>query len=224
MGDMISYKRPDGSEAGGYLANPAAGESAPGVVVIQEWWGLTDQIKGVCDKYADAGYRALAVDLYDGKVTKDLDEAAKLMNATNFVEAAEQYVGGAVSYLKETGSPKVAVTGFCMGGAVTVISAVKVPNADAAACFYGIPPTEVADPKDIKIPFIGHFADHDEFFSSDKTDALEAGLKEGGAKATVHRYDAQHAFCNEQRPEVYNEAAAKQAWERTMDFLKQNIG
>ena len=224
MGEMISYKRPDGKEARGYLANPSAGESAPGIVVIQEWWGLTDQVKGVCDRYAAEGYRALAVDLYDGTVTKDPDEAGKLMNSTNFIEAAEQYVGGAVDHLKATGSSKVAVTGFCMGGAVTVISAVKVPQADAAACFYGIPPASVADPKDIKIPFIGHFADHDEFFSADMTSALEEGLKAGGAKATVYRYDAQHAFANEQRPEVYNEAAAKQAWERTISFLKDNIG
>ena len=200
MGEMIEYKRPDGKSASGYLATPAAGAKAPGVVVVQEWWGLNDQIKGVCEKYAAVGYRALAVDLYDGYLAKTPEEAGAQMGKTNFIAAAEQYVGGAVNFLKDAGSPKVAVTGYCMGGAVTIISAVKVKNLDAAACFYGIPPKEVADPKDLKIPFIGHFASRDEFFKPAMTDALEEGLKAGGADASVLRYEADHAFCNEARP------------------------
>src|SRR3981189_2757378 len=118
MGKMISYQRPDGQSVAGYLTEPANGNAAPGVVVIQEWWGLNDQIKGVADKLAAAGYRALVPDLYRGKVALEAHEAEHLMKGLNFGDAAGQDVRGAVQYLKSSGSPKVAVTGFCMGGAL----------------------------------------------------------------------------------------------------------
>src|SRR3989304_3887950 len=115
MGKTISYKRPDGKSVNGYLAEPAQGASAPGVVVIQEWWGLNDQIKGVADKLAKAGYRALVPDLYRGKSTVDAKEAEHLMQGLNFGDAAGQDVRGAGQYLKGK-RRKVGVTGFCMGG------------------------------------------------------------------------------------------------------------
>lgn len=223
MGEMIKYKRPDGKEAGGYYASPADKKNAPGVVVIQEWWGINPQLKRICDRWAQAGYRALAPDIYNGKLTTDMNEAAKLMNGTNFIEAAEQYVRGAVQHLKKEGG-KVAVTGYCMGGAITIISAVKIPEADAAVCFYGIPPDTVAHPKDIKIPFQGHFANTDDWCNPKAVNDLEAKLKTSRSKFEIYRYDAQHAFCNEDRKEVYNEAAAKQAWERAQKFVKANVG
>src|ERR1041385_7127764 len=113
MGKMIEYKRPDGKSVNGYLAEPAAGSKAPGMVVIQEWWGMNDQIKGVADKLAKAGYRALVPDLYRGKSTVDAKEAEHLMTGLNFGDAAGQDIRGAVQYLKQA-SPKVGVTGFCM--------------------------------------------------------------------------------------------------------------
>ena len=125
MGKMISYKRPDGQSVSGYLAEPANGAAAPGMVVIQEWWGLNDQIKGVADKLAAAGYRALVPDLYRGKVALEANEAEHLMTGLNFGDAAGQDVRGAVQHLKATGSAKVGVTGFCMGGALTLLSAVQ---------------------------------------------------------------------------------------------------
>src|SRR5690606_34377782 len=103
MGKTVSFKRPDGKDVSGYLAEPAGGKG-PGVVVIQEWWGLTDQIKGVADKLAGAGYRALVPDLYRGKATLDAKEAEHLMNGLDFGDAASQDVRGAVQYLKSTGS------------------------------------------------------------------------------------------------------------------------
>src|SRR3970040_161355 len=129
MGKMISFKRPDGQSVNGYLAEPAQAANAPGVVVIQEWWGLNDQIKGVADRLAKAGYPALVPDLYRGKAPVDAKEAEPLMQGLNFGDAAGQDVRGAVQYLKGK-SRKVGVTGFCMGGALTVLSAVNVPEAE----------------------------------------------------------------------------------------------
>src|ERR1700686_3072044 len=129
MGNMISYRRPDGATVNGYLTDGAA--AAPGIVVIQEWWGLNDQIKGVADKFAAAGYRALVPDLYRGKVALEAKEAEHLMKGLNFAVAAGQDVRGAVQQLKASGSSKVGVTGFCMGGALTLLAAVNVPEVDA---------------------------------------------------------------------------------------------
>jgi hypothetical protein len=148
MGQTISFKRPDGQSVQGYLAEPAAG-GGPGVVVIQEWWGLNAQIKGVADRMAGAGYRALVPDLYRGKVTVEAKEAEHLMTNLNFGDAAGQDVRGGVQHLKGQ-SRKVGVTGFCLGGALTLLAAVNVPEADAAVVWYGFPPLEFVDATKIK--------------------------------------------------------------------------
>src|SRR6266850_8051560 len=122
----VTFKRPDGTECSGFYVEPAAGTHAPGVVIIQEWWGLNDQIKGVAERFAARGYRALVPDLYRGQIGLDAKEAEHLMNNLNFADAAGQDVRGAVQYLKAS-SEKVGVTGFCMGGALTILSAVFVP-------------------------------------------------------------------------------------------------
>src|SRR5574338_1629656 len=163
MGQMVSFKRPDGKSVSGYLAEPA-GAGAPGMVVIQEWWGLTAQIKGVADRLARAGYRALVPDLYRGKVAVEAKEAEHLMQGLNFGDAAGQDIRGAVQYLKSSGSGKAGVTGFCMGGALTVLSACNVPEADAEVIWYGYPPLEYVDATKIKAPLLGHWATEDEFF------------------------------------------------------------
>ena len=136
MGKMISFKRPDGQSVNGYLAEPGQAATAPGMVVIQEWWGLNNQIKGVADRLANAGYRALVPDLYRGKVALAANEAEHLMTSLNFGDAASQDVRGAVQHLKSSGSSKVGVTGFCMGGALTLLSAVNVPETNAAVAWY----------------------------------------------------------------------------------------
>src|ERR1700712_1763019 len=122
MGTLVSFKRPDGQDLKGYLAEPANPQGAPGIVVIQEWWGLNDQIRGVADRLATAGYRALVPDLYRGKKTGEEEEANHLMSALDFGDAASQDVRGAVQYLKQ-GSPQVGCVGFCMGGALTLLAA-----------------------------------------------------------------------------------------------------
>ena len=222
MGEMIRFTRPDGKDCPAYLAAPN-GSDAPGVIVVQEWWGLNPQIKATADRLAAAGYRALVPDLYRGKLATSRDEAGHMMSSLNFVDAAEQDVRGAAQYLKAT-SGKVAVTGFCMGGALTIIAAVRVPEVDAGACFYGIPPAAVADPKDIAIPMIFHFANTDDWCTPKAVDGLEASLRGSKSPHTVHRYDAEHAFMNEARPEVYDAAAAKLAWERTLEFFRKALG
>lgn len=223
MGTKISFKRPDGKEASGYLAKPGRAR-APGIIVIQEWWGLEDQIKGMCDRFALAGYEALAPDLYAGTVIPyhDADAAGREMNSLNFLDATDQTVRGAAIYLKQSGA-KVAITGFCMGGALAVLGAIRVPELAAAVCFYGLPPTEVGQPADIRIPLQAHFANQDDWCTPKTVDEFEAALKAAGKSAEIYRYDAQHAFMNEQRLEVHDRKAAELAWERTLAFLGKQL-
>ena len=227
MGKTVEFKRPDGKSVSGYLAEPKAGKG-PGLVVIQEWWGMNDQIRGVADKLAAAGYRALVPDLYRGKATVDAKEAEHLMKGLNFGDAAGQDVRGAVQFLKKD-SAKVGVTGFCMGGALTILSVVNVPEADAAVVWYGFPPLEYVDASKIKAPMLGHFATRDQAFPIGKVDELEKKLKAANVKFEFHRYDAKHAFANETANEKkldmleYNPKLAEQAWQRTMDFLAKTL-
>jgi carboxymethylenebutenolidase len=226
---VIQFQRPDGQSVNGYLSEPKNCVSAPGVVVIQEWWGLNDQIKGVADTLAAAGYRALVPDLYRGKSTLEAHEAEHLMNDLNFADAARQDIRGAVQYLKATGSQKVAVTGFCMGGALTVLSASNVPELDATVVWYGYPPLEYVDASKVLAPMMGHWALHDDVFPINGVELLESKLKEAGGKLDFYRYDAKHAFANEEADAKnlsflkYDEAAALLAWERTMHFLKNQL-
>jgi carboxymethylenebutenolidase len=224
MGKMIEFKRPDGRTCPGYLATPQndADPTKPGFVVIQEWWGLNDQIKKTADRLAEAGYRALVPDLYRGKIAKAADEANHMMAGLNFIDAAEQDIRGALQHLKQT-SKKAVVGGFCMGGALTLLSAGRVPEMDAGACFYGLAPAEALDPKTIKVPLICHFANHDDWCTPAKVNDLEAALKQSKSKFELYRYDAHHAFMNEARPEVYDAQSATTAWDRTTKFLEKAL-
>jgi len=225
----ITYQRPDGSSVEAYLAEPENLSNAPGIVVIQEWWGLNDQIKGVADHLAKAGYRALVPDLYRGKMALEANEAEHLMNDLNFGDAAGQDIRGAVQYLKSSGSAKVAVTGFCMGGALTVLSACNVPELDATVVWYGYPPLEYVDASKVKAPMLAHWALHDDAFAIEGVGHLEEKLKAAGADLQFYRYDAKHAFANEEADSrnlpflKYQADAAKLAWERTMEFLSKRL-
>jgi carboxymethylenebutenolidase len=220
MGEMVKYTTPNGGTVSGYLARATG--SRKQVVVLQEWWGLNPQIRGVCDRFAATGFNALAPDLYKGRVTADPDEANHLMSGLDWVGATTQDVRGAVQYLKANGG-KAAVMGFCMGGALTIIAAVKIPELDAAVCFYGIPPAEAADPQQIRVPLQGHFANQDDWCTPAAVNALEATLKSAGVRHELFRYDAQHGFFNEQRPDVHNANDSKLAWERMLGFLNTHL-
>ena len=218
---MIEFQRPDGTQCAGYFA--AAGKDKPSVVVIQEWWGLNPQIRSVAERFAAAGYNALAPDLYKGRVAQDADEANHMMNGLDFPGATFQDIRGAVAHLQAVGNGKVAVMGFCMGGALTVASAVHLPEINAAVCFYGIPPKEFADPANIRVPFQGHFATRDTWCTPEAVAGLEAAMKAEGQSPENYHYEADHAFFNRLRPEVYNDEAAELAWSRTLDFLARTL-
>ena len=219
MGGMIEFARPDGGRTQGYLAN--AGQGRPGIVVIQEWWGLNDQICGVADRFARAGYNAFAPDLYKGRLTASPDEANHLMSGLNFPDATHQDLRGAALHLK-TSSGKLAVMGFCMGGALTIAALVHIPELAAGVCFYGIPPKEFADPARIGVPFQGHFANRDDWCTPAAVDELETILSRAGTSYEIYRYDAAHAFFNE-RSAAYDVSSANRAWERMADFLKKRL-
>lgn len=230
MGTMVNFQRPDGKTVQGYLAEPANTSGAPAVVVIQEWWGLNAQIRGVADRLAAAGYQALVPDLYRGQSTVEAEEAHHLMTGLDFGDAASQDVRGAVQYLKSRAS-KVAVTGFCMGGALTLLAMTQAPEADAGVVWYGCPPLEYIDASKIKVPLLGHWATQDEFFKIETVDALEAKLRAADVGFEFHRYLAHHAFANETAvgpgriPATQFDAVwAQQAWDRTLRFLGRTLG
>ena len=218
MGTKISFSRPDGKKATGYLAKTGAA-NAPGVVVIQEWWGLQDQIRGICDRLALSGYEALAPDLYEGTVVPyhDSEAAAREMSSLNFLEATDQVVRGAAQYLGKTGV-KVGLTGFCMGGAVAILGAARIPEVAAAVAFYGLPPEGAVNPTDVEIPLQGHYANTDDYITPQKVDAFEAA----NASFEFYRYDADHGFMNEQR-DVHQRVAAELGWERMLKFWKKHL-
>jgi carboxymethylenebutenolidase len=225
---MITFKRPDGKECSGFYVEPSSGNRAPAMVVIQEWWGLNDQIKGVANRLAAAGYRALVPDLYRGKVVLDAKEAEHLMSHLNFGDAATQDIRGAIQYLKQTSS-KAGVTGFCMGGALTILAACNVPESDTAITWYGCPPLEYVDATKIKVPLMGHWSLNDAYFPIEQIDGLEEKLKTAKVTYEGHRYHAKHAFANETNkdasaPILYDKTSADTAWTRTMAFLKQHLG
>jgi len=219
MGNMTEFNRPDGGQTNGYLSTSTGNKG--GVVIIQEWWGLNDQICGVADRFARAGYNALAPDLYKGRVTQDPDEAGHMMNGLDFPGATHQDIRGAARHLLDTSS-KVAVMGFCMGGALTLASAVHVPECSAGICFYGIPPDEFASPKDIRVPFQGHFANQDDWCTPAAVDELENTLQQAKVGHSIFRYDAAHAFFNEQS-DAYNVAAQRDSWIRATNFLEETL-
>ena len=215
---LTHFSRPDGSLTPAYEA-PANG---PGLVLIQEWWGLNAQIKATADRLAEAGFHVLVPDLYRGKLAADGEEANHLMSGLDFADATHQDLAGAVAALKRRGQ-KVGVMGFCMGGALTVAAAVHVQGLSAAVCYYGVPPKAFADPAAITIPFQGHFATQDDWCTPEVAAALETDLKAAGQQPEVHHYAAQHAFFNASRPEVFDAACADLAWQRTLAFLRQRL-
>lgn len=227
MGQMIDFQRPDAKDVRGYLAEAAT--AGPSVVVIQEWWGLNDQIRGVADRFARAGFTALVPDLYRGQSTVEAEEAHHLMDKLNFGDAASQDVRGALQFLKARGG-KVGVTGFCMGGALTILSMTMAPEADAGVVFYGFPPLDFVDASKIKSPLMAHWATQDAAFAIATVDQLEAKFAAADVKYTGHRYLAYHAFTNETAQgggripiTQYDAAWAQLAYDRTFAFFGRHL-
>jgi carboxymethylenebutenolidase len=230
MGTTVSFNRPDGKTVAGYCALPTQPEGAPGIVVIQEWWGLNPQIRGVADRLANAGYLALVPDLYRGKSTVEAEEAHHLMTGLNFGDAASQDIRGAVQYLK-TRCSKVGATGFCMGGALTLLAVCASPEIDAGVVWYGCPPLEYLDAAKIKVPLLAHWATQDEFFPQSTVDQLQEKLQAAGVSFEFHRYLARHGFANETAigpgriaATQFDPAWAQLAWDRTFRFFGRRLG
>lgn len=228
-GFMITYRRPDGQDVQGYLAKPEKPEGAPAIVVIQEWWGVNDQIKGVAHRFAQAGYLALVPDLFRGKTTVEEEEASHLLGGLDFADATAQDVRGAVLYLKEQAA-RVGVTGYCMGGALTLLALCNIPEVSAGVTWYGFPPLDYVDASKIKVPVQGHWATQDEFFTADIVDKLEAKLKEANVDVEFHRYLAHHAFANETAvgpgriPRTqFDPVWSRMAWDRTLTFFGRTL-
>jgi carboxymethylenebutenolidase len=222
----ISVEYPsNGGTASGYLAAPHEGRG-PGVIVLQEWWGLAPHIKDVCDRFAAAGYVALAPDLYHGGVAKSPDEAGKLMMALR-IDEAEKDLRGAIRFLLDqeaTTGEKVGTVGFCMGGALSLYAASKNSQVGACVIFYGIHPSVKPDLANLQAPVLGLYAERDSSVPPAVVHDLEQKLKEHGKSAEMHIYPGlDHAFFNDTRPEVYNEAAAKDAWDRVLRFFGEHL-
>src|SRR5215211_4375996 len=224
MGEMVEFPS-NGGNTSGYLSSPEKG-NGPGVVVIQEWWGLVDHIKDVCDRFAAEGFVALAPDLYHGKTTKSPDEAGKMMMAMR-IDEAERDLSAAVQYLStqdSTTSGKIGVVGFCMGGALSLYTATKNSNIGACVVFYGGHPKVKPDLPNLHAPVLGLYAEKDDFVTPDSVHELERQLKDLGKQVDMKIYkDADHAFFNDTRPEVYNAEASVDAWQRTIAFLREHL-
>jgi len=227
MSSNVSFPA-NGSECPGYFA-PAEG-GGPGVVVIQEWWGLNDQICGLADRFASAGFSAVVPDLYRGAIATEPDGAGKLMMNLSLAQAGKD-ISGAIDFLLAqdtvTGD-RVGVTGFCMGGALALMAATLRPDAvGATAPFYGVIPFLSPSPdwSALAAPVRGHFAERDDMFGPDKVAELEALLVGLGKDVvlTVHP-DTDHAFANETRPEVYDATAAEASLSATMTFFREQLG
>jgi carboxymethylenebutenolidase len=210
--------RPNHSVIPGHLAEASGGKGLA-VLVLHEWWGLNSQMKGVADRFAAEGITAFALDLYAGRVAASEEEASSLMQGLDRA-AAVALIREATHTLAGRGYSKVVVLGFCMGGAVALSAGSRIPELSAVISFYGIPQKSQADLGNIRVPVLGQFAEHDDWCTPERVSALEAALKQAGAPVTLWRYDAQHAFFNEARPEVYSSKDAALAWSRTLEFLR----
>lgn len=217
----------NGSTAHGYLAVPASG-SGPGVVVIQEWWGLTDHIADVCDRLAAEGFVALAPDLFGGKTTHDADEAGRLMTALP-VDRAAQDLGGAVDFLLQheaVTSSTVGAVGFCMGGGfVLLLAAQQGDKVGAAVPYYGVGPAVPQSYAGLTAAVQGHYGERDDFYPADDARRQAEQIRsESGAEVEFHFYPAGHAFHNDTNTlGTYDADQARLAWSRTVEFLEANL-
>jgi carboxymethylenebutenolidase len=221
---MVEFERGD-QAARGYLSVPASG-SGPGVIVLQEWWGLVPHIKDVADRFAAEGFVALAPDLYHGEATRSPDEAGKLMMALN-IERAETDLRGAIQYLlghEATAGERVGTVGFCMGGMLSLYAASKNAQVGACVVFYGIHPKVEPDLDRLQAPVLGLYAERDKSVPPEAVRELESKLRERDKQVEMHIYPGtEHAFFNDTRPEVYDAEAAADAWRRTIEFLRENL-
>lgn len=221
-GSMVKFQT-NGTTTDGYLATPASGKG-PGLIVIQEWWGLVPHIKDVCDRFAAEGFAALAPDMYHGQTASEPDGAGKLFMALN-IARAEKDLRGAATYLAgHSSTAKIGAVGFCMGGQLALFAATVNPSVGAAVNFYGIHPNVKPDYSKLSGPVLGLFAEKDGFVTPQVAKEVDAAIKAAGKQSEVHVYPAvDHAFFNDTNKEAYNKPAADDAWKRTLSFFRQHL-
>ena len=215
----------NGDTVPGYLAEPAQGGASPGVVLIQEWWGLVPHIKEVAGRFADQGFVALAPDLYHGRQAAEPDEARKLAMELDRQHAVLEIIS-AIHYLQ--GLPKVqpkriGVVGWCMGGSLAIVTAGQCAEVGATVAFYGMP-RELSVVQGITAPLLGLYAEHDHGITLESVHMLEQMLEQQGTPHEIHIYPgASHAFFNDARPQIYDPQAAADAWQRTLDWFRRYL-
>ena len=225
IGQEIEFAS-NGEEARGYLSLPASGRG-PGVIVIQEWWGLVPHIRDVCDRLAREGFVALAPDLYRGESTDDPDVASRLMMDLEIPRAARDLDGAVAALLNHDAvdGAKVGAMGFCMGGQLALFAATRNRRIGAVGDFYGIHPNVTLDPSGLEAAVLGIFAEHDAYATPDAVRKLESDLTAAGKRVHFSIYPGvDHAFFNETRPDVYDAVAATRAWSELLAFLRAELG
>ena len=224
MSSPITFTAPDGSQVTAELALPAGDDKAPGLVLVQEWWGLNDHIRSLADRFAAAGFATLAPDLYHGKIATEAAEAQELMTALDGKRALADIAAATQHLLAHPRvSGKVGITGFCLGGAYTFVAATRIPEISAAVPFYGIPPAGRADYTKA-VPIMAHFSATDQWATVVGAEAIKKEVEAAGRSMVLHVYNAEHAFMNDTRPDVYSPKDAKLAWDRTITFLHEQLG
>lgn len=218
--ESLSFGTANGNTTA-YVAVPDAGGDKS-VIVIQEWWGLNDHIKDIANRYAAEGFIAIAPDLYRGKVATNPDEASKMMHDLK-IEDGTDTISNALTKARETYNlSHFGVTGFCMGGTFALRAACELEGFSAAAPFYGdIPEEDVL--KKLKTPTVFISGTRDQWINTEKVAALEDAVERYELPLQSVKYDADHAFFNNTRPEVYNETAASDAWALVVGFFKDKL-
>jgi carboxymethylenebutenolidase len=214
----------DGATSG-YLAAPASG-AGPGVLVLQEWWGLVEHVRDVCDRLAREGFVALAPDLYRGESTSDPSSAERLMMDLELPRAGEDLDAAVISLLSQdaTRGARVGCIGFCMGGQLALFAATRNERIGAVVDCYGIHPNVELDLAGLRASVLGIFAENDDFVPPASARKLEADLREAGVSAEfkVH-VGVGHAFMNDSRPDAYDAPSARDAWNDILSFLRAEL-
>ena len=221
-GKMVDFPS-NGGTTQGYLATPASGKG-PGVLVIQEWWGLVPHIKRVADRFAAEGFAALAPDVYHGKTADEPDGAGKLFMALNIAQTEKDLRGAATYLAQQSSTSKIGAVGFCMGGQLALFAGTLNPNVGAVVDFYGIHPNVKPDYGKLSGPVLGLFAEKDQFVTPQTAREVDAAIKKAGKSSEIHIYpNVDHAFFNDDNKAAYNKPAADDAWRRTTAFFRQHL-
>ncbi len=223
MAEKVEFSS-NGNRGTGEIELPAGEGRAPALILVHEWWGLNDHVRSMVSRFAKQGFLTLAIDLYDGKTTKDPDEAGKLMGALDWGRAVS-IAAAAVDYLKShpRSNGHVGCTGFCMGGAATLVIAANVPGVEAVVPFYGIPDPSKVDYAKLSAPILMHVAKRDYWVKPELAEALRDQLTAAGKSIRLEQYEADHAFVNDTRPEVYSKENAELALSRSYAFLSEKL-